>query len=360
VVAPVRREPLRPLADAAVERVAIVRLRVGLGDVLVTVPALRALRSARPDVSVSFVSWPEVRPVVFRFPELVDEFLDFPGHPGLPDRPAGSEAAWHRFVAEARSRRFDVAVQLYGARPAANDVTASLGAVVAGGFVSPGSWPADPATHIEYPTSAHEVDRHLLALEHLGVAGGRRHLEFPISPAERRAGDALLRSHALQAGRYAVLHPGATAASRRWPPGRFAAVGDELRRSGLRIVVSGRPSESAATAAVAEAMERDALDLCGATDVGTFAVLLERAAVVVTNDSGPAHLAAAVGAPSVTIFLAGDPARWAPRGRQHRTASAAPACQPCGHQRCPIDFRCATGLAPSAVASLAADAATQR
>jgi ADP-heptose:LPS heptosyltransferase len=98
-------------------------------------------------------------------------------------------------------------------------------------------------------------------------------------------------------------------------------------------------------------MRAGAVDLTGRTSLGGFAALLASAALLVGNDSGPAQLAAAVGCPAVTVFLAGDPARWSPPDPRYRALTAGVPCQPCGHQVCPIDFRCALGLDPVRVAA---------
>lgn len=337
-----------PLLDPSVVNIAIVRLRVGLGDMIVTVPALRALRRARPEAVITMVTWPETAGVVGRFGRYIDRLLPFSGHPGLPDRPPPTRSAWDAFVRGAVRQRFDLAIQLYGRLPAANAVTEAVGARTTGGFLAPGT-SGDLATHLPYPTDRHEVDRHLAALGHLGVAATDAGLEFALTEADRRAAAALLRRSGVGRRPYAVLHPGATAPSRRWPAERFAAVGDALGGDGVDVLVTGEHEERSATGAVCAAMSTAAVDMGGATELGSLATLLAGAAVVVTNDSGPAHLAAAVGAPTVTVFLAGDPQRWAPRGPRHRAATAAPGCQPCGHQLCPIDFRCATGLTPASV-----------
>ena len=100
-------------------------------------------------------------------------------------------------------------------------------------------------------------------------------------------------------------------------------------------------------------MRAPAIDLTGRTDVGGYAALLRHAALLVTNDTGAAHLAAAVDTPAVTVFLSGDPVRWAHRLPHHRAAVVDVGCNPCGLLACPIDFRCATGVSVSHVLRLA-------
>jgi ADP-heptose:LPS heptosyltransferase len=342
--------PARPLADRGIRRILLVRLRVGLGDLLASVPALRALRAARPDLEVTLLTWAEMAPVVARMGTYVDELLDFPGWPGIPERPPRVEEL-PRFLAEVGRRRFDLAVQMYGGQPAANQVTERLGARRTAGFFTPGQWDPDLATHLPYPYREREVRRHLDLVEFLGVPPGGEDLEFPLWPQDLEEADALRRRHGLPPGGFACLHPGATAASRRWPPERFAAVADALAARGLAVVLVGVPGEEPVAAAVAAAMRTPAVDLTGQTSLGGFAGLLASAALLVGNDSGPAQLAAAVGCPAVTVFLAGDPVRWSPPDPRYRPLAAGVPCQPCGHQVCPIDFRCALGLDPDRVAS---------
>jgi ADP-heptose:LPS heptosyltransferase len=336
-----------PLADPSVRRVAVVRLRVGLGDLLCSVPALRALRRGRPDVRLTLVTWAEMAPVVARMAPYVDELLPFPGVAGIPERPPDA-GAWQPFLTAAANRRFDLALQCYGNNPVANEVTAALGATRVGGFAPTGWEPGrDPALHLRYPVDLHEVWRHLSLLRHLGVAlddADPARMEFPVSAADEEAHADLLRRHDLRTGGYVVLHPGASSPSRRWPPERFAAVGDALAAAGLRVVLTGVPGERAITAAVAAVMTAPVTDLTGATTLGGLAALLRDAALLVANDTGSAHLAAAVGGRSVVVFLPGEPWRWAHAGPRHRAVRVDVGCNPCPHLDCPIDHRCATAV----------------
>ena len=330
------------LRDPDVRTVLLVRLRVGLGDLLCGVPALRALRRARPDLHVALLTWAEMAPVVARYGPYVDELVDFPGWPGIPERPPRDPAA---FLAAVRARRFDAALQVYGDRPAANAVTEAVGARRVGGFHDPVRHPADPATHLPYPASMHEVHRHLSLFQHLGVPPAGEDLEFPLTAADRAEAAAVVGT-----GPYAVLHPGATSSSRRWPLDRWAAVGDALAAGGLRVLVTGVPGEEELTAEVLDRMTGPGRDLCGATSLGGFAAVLAGAALLASTDTGAAHLAVAVGTPSVTVFLSGDPRRWAGLRRdRHRVARADVECNPCPHLDCPIDHRCATEIPVRAV-----------
>lgn len=337
---------------AQTRSVLLVRLRVGLGDLLCTFPALRALRAARPDLHVALATWPEMAAVVRRAGHWVDELVPFPGADGIPERPPdGTLDAWCAAMAE---RRFDLALQVYGDNPVANEVTARTGARLVGGFaptrVGP---PLDPALHLPYPHDVHEVERHLRLLEHLGLPpGADRSLSWPVTADDEDGVAGLLREHVLDRGRYVVLHPGATSASRRWPVERFAEVGAALAADGMRVVVGGVPAEAPWTGALADALP-DAVDLTGRTSLGEYAVLLRDAAVVVANDTGTAHLTAAVGGRVVTVFLSGDPVRWQHAPHLQAVVREDVGCNPCPHLTCPIDFRCATRVSPTQVLTAA-------
>ena len=332
--------------DREPRSVAVVRLRTGLGDLLCSVPAVRALRARLPDAHISLITFPEMEPVVARQRDHVDELLPFPGWPGIPERPV-DEGAVPSFLAACAERSFDLAIQMYGARPAANEVTAALGARRTAGFFAPGAWtPPVLDSHLPYPEHLHEVDRHLALMELLGAPAAGRQLEFPIA-ADDRAEAASVRERLDISGDYVLVHPGATSASRRWPPERFAAVADGLAAEGLAVAVTGVRGEEGVTSAVVGAMTLPAVDACSATSLGGFAALIQGARLLVCSDTGAAHLAAAVGVRAVVVFLSGDPIRWSHPG--HRAARVAVGCNPCPHLTCPIDHRCATRLSAAAV-----------
>jgi ADP-heptose:LPS heptosyltransferase len=336
------------LLDPSVSSLLLVRLRVGLGDLLCTVPAVRALRAARPDLHVAVATWPEMQGVVDRMAAWVDELVPFPGVAGIPERPpVGSFRAWS---ARVRARAFDIALQAYGDNPVANDVTESVGARITGGFAATRGPRRDPTLHLPYPHDVHEVDRHLRMLERLGLpAGAGRSLAWPISATDEADAAAV----GLAPGRYAVVHPGATSASRRWPPQRFAAVAAGLAAEGLAVVVGGVADEAATVAAVQAAAAVPLVDIAGRTTLGAYAVLLRDAAVVVTNDTGTAHLTAAVGGHAVTVFLSGDPVRWRHGPELQSVVRADVGRSPCRHLTCPIDFRCAVRVSPDSVLAAA-------
>jgi ADP-heptose:LPS heptosyltransferase len=345
------------LDDPTVRRVAIVRLRIGLGDLLCSLPSWRALRRARPDLGITVVTYAETRHILDRMRAWFDELLPFPGYPGIPERPP-HVSDLPVFQAGAAARRFDLAVQAYGDNPAANAVCDLLEPRFVGGFAPVGWAPArDVALHLPYPRHLPEIRRHLRLFGHLGVPvreGLGEALEFPVTPADEEGWRALSSRYGLPAAGYVVVHPGATSPSRRWPPHRFARVADALASRGLRVVIGGVAGERTLAGRIRAGMAARPVDLAGRTTLGEYAVALRHAALLITNDTGAAHLAAAVGGRSVTVFLSGDPVRWAHGGVRHRAVRPRVACAPCSHLRCPIGFPCADDVTVGDVLAQAA------
>jgi ADP-heptose:LPS heptosyltransferase len=306
-----------PAALGELAHVAILRALPGLGDLLCSMPALRAVRRAYPDARITLIGLPSAQALVARFAHYVDELLPFPGFPGIPEMPV-DPARTTAFLARAQARRFDLAVQLHGSGQATNPFIALLGARRSAGFVLPGFASPDPELFLPYPTDQPEPLRHLALMRFLGLPADDPALEFPLVAEDRAEAERLLGHHGV-VGPYACVNVGAAQERRRWPSQRFAEVADGLAERDLTPVLVGAPGEEPLTAATAALMEAPAADLAGATSLGGLAAVLRRATVTVTNDTGTSHLAAALGAPSVVVFSASDPRRWAPLdGGRHR------------------------------------------
>jgi ADP-heptose:LPS heptosyltransferase len=303
---------LRPLHPAP-RRVAVFRA-LQLGDLLCAVPALRALRGGLPDARITLIGLPWARVLPGRFPDLLDDVIPFPGHPALPEQPV-RRGEWESFPARVRAERFDLLLQLHGDGSVTNGIVGTLGARELAGFaLEPAASPA-PDRFLRYPSELHEVHRCLALVRALGMPDAGDALAFPVTEADRAELAALPEVSVLRSRSAVVVHPGSRSADRRWAPERFAAVADALAADGHAIVVTGTDDERPITAAVIDAMRHSPIDLTGRTGLGSLAALLADAALLVANDTGVAHLAAAIGTPSVVLFSASDPARWAPLDR---------------------------------------------
>ena len=315
-------------------RIAVLRA-LQLGDLLCAVPALRALRHAYAEAQITLIGLPWAKELASRLRAYVDDFIEFPGFPGMPER-TPDVAVMADFFRLARARGFDLAIQLHGSGELTNPITALLGARTSAGHYRSGQWCPDRERFYEWRDDEHEVLRWLRLLERLGIAPRGTHLEFPLREIDWHEWRAL-RLHD-----YAVIHAGSQLASRRWLPERFAEVGDALAAEGLRLVLTGTAAEASLTARVQRAMREPALDLTGRTTLGVLGALIARARLLVCNDTGVSHLAAALGTPSVVVACGSDPRRWAPLNRElHRVLAAEVPCRPCAHRECPIGHPCA-------------------
>ncbi len=277
-------------------------------------PALRALRAAFPAAQITFIGLPWARTFVERFHHLVDGFVSFPGYPGLPEQEPNMEQ-FPPFLQQVQQARFDLAIQMHGSGVITNHLMSFWGAGRYAGFYERGQYCPDEDTFLEYPENEPERWRHLRLMEHLGIPLQGDSLEFPLRAQDWRELEEL-RSEFRIENDYVCIHPGARKPERRWPAQSFAVVGDGLAALGYQIVLTGSQVEQPLAAAVAGHMSSPAVNLAGRTTLGGLAALLSASRLLVSNDTGVSHVAAAVRAPSIVLFSVPDQDRWAPADRQ--------------------------------------------
>ncbi len=341
-----------------------------IGDFLCAMPAVRALRAALPGAEFAWIGLPFIRPLVERSPYL-DRFVEFPGYPGMADQFFEAHRAV-AFFAEMQAEGFDLAVQMHGSGVYSNPFALMLGARATAGFVRPGEPPGLLDAAVAFPEEGHEVERLLALARALGAPDRGAQMEFPLRPADHAAAEALLKG----ATRPLIgLHPAARDVTKRWPFERFAAAGIALQAArGGTVVLLGGPGEREVAKQVAMEISRGGLrtkqesrgdaacspapllDLAGRTDLGALGAVIGRLSVLVTNDSGPAHIAYALGTPTVTVYGGTSPARWGPPAApQFRTLTNPVPCWPCNEQTCPVGLLCLEGISVEEVVEAAED-----
>jgi heptosyltransferase-1 len=326
-------------------RLLIVRLGA-LGDVVHAIPVAAALRRAFPSARIDWLVSAKHREILDLVP-VIDRRLV------VNDRPsAGSGRADDGgtsllgAIAELRRSRYDVAIDLQGLIKSA--VLARLsGAPRVLGFSS--RYARERAARLFY-TEAHDpgrgglydpretrhvVDINLGLLGLLGITAPVR--EFPIEDVDSNVARVIRRQ---TGGRYALLNPGAAWPNKRWPPARLAAIAVELRaRHGLMSVVLWGPGEEPLAAEVVAGADGAAV-LSPRTTIADLVALARRAALMVSGDTGPTHIAAALGTPIVGIYGPTRPARNGPMSPLDLTVSRDAVCQ-CHHLRsCTRDRMC--------------------
>jgi ADP-heptose:LPS heptosyltransferase len=286
--------------DGPWDRVAV--LRPGrIGDYLCATPAVRALRRAVAGARLDYIGLELVRDLVERNPN-VDRFVAFPGFPYVAEQFFEPRRALGWLV-ERQAERYDLVIQLYGSGVYTNPIALLIGGRRTAGFVRhcDEGHPLDAA--IPLPSTGPEVDRVLALVRHLGAREAGRHYDLHIDPDEGRPVLAGLPRPVVG------LHCGARDADRRLPTGVLARVAGILReRYGASAVVLGGEDERP----IGAALGHTAKDLTGRLPLALSAAVIAALDVLVTTDSGPAHLGYAAGTPSVTVFTVSDPGRWGP------------------------------------------------
>ncbi|PPF52328.1 glycosyltransferase family 9 protein [Clavibacter michiganensis] len=327
-----------PLAETFPDVRSIAVLRGGgLGDLIFALPAIAALRAAYPGAHVTLLGTPLHRALLAGRPGAPDEIEVLPVAHGVRDVPGTDPdpEEIEAFTARMRERRFDLAVQVHGGGRNSNPFLLRLGARHTVGTATADAERLERV--IPYVYYQHEVMR---GLEVAGLAGAQvADLEPVVEVTDAERGAAA--THVTGApGGLVVIHPGATDPRRRWPVESFAEVARRAAADDAQVVVVGDASDAAdadrivATARIGLDAERAGRisSLADALALGELAGLLSHADVVLGNDSGPRHLAQAVGARTVGVFWFGNVVNAAPVGRaRHRIHMAwTTRCPVCG------------------------------
>mgnify|MGYP000722281558 CR=1 FL=1 len=289
------------------QRVAVLRAS-RIGDFLCAIPALRALRAALPDARITLITVPLLRGLAERLP-YVDEVAPFPGFPGIAIQLFEAQNALH-FLQRMQAKKFDLALQLQGSGVYSNPFLLLLGARYNAGFVRTGDAAVRLDAALPLPQQGHEIHRALALPVFLGALPAGDHTEFPLTHVDHLRAEALLQKMPRP---LLGLHPTAHDPLRRWPLDRFEQAARTLHaRYGGTIVILGGAGEYDYNRVLAERLGGICRDLTGLTALGTLGAVMTRLALLITSDSGPAHIAYALGAPTVTVFRAGGSYRYGP------------------------------------------------
>lgn len=348
-----------PIDWRGVDRLLVVRPD-NLGDVLLTAPALAALHAAAPRARLDLLVSPAGAAAADLLPDVDDTVVARVSWQQIRPAPGPPDA---ELVAELGRRGYDAAVLLtsfsqspwpgaYACQLAGIPVRAGLSKEFGGAALT--HWVPAP------DDALHQVDRSLHLLERLGVParGSTLHVRVPESGRDA-ARSALIAVGLDPEAPHAVLLPGASCSSRRYPAARFRAAAGRLASAGLPVVVCGPPGEADLVVEVAGG-QPGVVALAGALDVPGLAGLLAGAAVVVANNSGGMHLADAVGTPAVVLFAGTELVeQFRPRSVPAAVLGVPTTCSPCRQFRCPFQHEC-LDVPADAVVTAALDLAGAR
>jgi lipopolysaccharide heptosyltransferase II len=322
----------------------LVRATNWIGDALISLPALEALQARFPAAEIVLVAKPWVSEVYTHCAAPMRQIIYDPAgaHRG--------RQGFKKLVGDLRREQFDAAVLFQNAFHAAwmawrARIPVRIGYARDGRSLlltedvpvpPPGAYGHQAyyylqllfrAGLIERPEPVEPLGRPRLALREAEKSWAARRLEtWGLAGPRRLVG----------------LAPGASfGPAKRWPPERFAALADRLIGDlGADVLIFGSAAEEPLAEAVAKAMEHTPLVVAGKTTLTQFMALAGRCRVLISNDSGPMHLAAAMGLPVVAVFGSTDERSTGPLGERARVVKRPADCSPCGLRTCPIDFRC--------------------
>jgi ADP-heptose:LPS heptosyltransferase len=339
------------------QRVLLVRLD-NLGDVLLTTPAFRAVRQALPEAHLALLAGPAGCEIGRLDPDIDETILYRAPNEDvyfqLPQDPQRELAA----VEALKEHDFDAAIVFTSYKQSALPVAylcylAGIPLRAAGSFEGPGSLLTHRHRYEETVPPKHETLRGLELTNFLGFPPVEPEMVLvPHEEDEERAAKLLERYGIERFASFAIVHPGASASSRAYPPKRYAAVVEELaEKSGLPVLVTGGPGEEDLTRWVAGST---GIPVGGEMGFGEFAALVARATVMVTNNTGTTHVASAMKSPVVTVFAGTNPPeQWGPWRTPSRLLTHPVPCAPCYKRICPIGHECLTGISPETVVGAA-------
>jgi heptosyltransferase-2 len=329
----------------------MVRATNWVGDAILALPALRAVRAKFSDASISIVARPYVADI-YREQDICDELI--------PYDPTGQHKGWRgreRLATELRSHKFDVALLLQNAFDAAwlawrAQIPERIGyARDARSLLLTKAIPVPKAGEIQ----PHEKYYYLELIRRAGwldALPAVEHIALEISEAQKiHATKTLLAAGARPEALRLAIGAGASYGSAKcWPADRFAELANRFQsEQDADIILFGTAGELTVSDAIVAGMKRKPIDLTGKTAIADLPALLSQCHLFVGNDSGAMHVAAAVGLPTVAVFGPTDPEGTAPVTPRRSIVQQKPYCSPCFLKRCPTDHRCMKTVTPEMV-----------
>jgi len=323
-----------------------------IGDLVVALPALAALRCAYPEAVIHLIARDWHADFLRTRPSPIDDVLVLP--PALHFDSEDDPALLAATLGVLRTRHFDLALQLHGGGRYSNGFVSQLGAHVTAGLRADNAPPLD--RELPYREAHPQVLRLLEAVALVGACGRDVEPHLAVTTDDLEASLNVLPEDERP---LLVLQPGCRDPRRAWPPESFAAVADAFAARGAHVVLQGTAGEAARLAEVRRHMRRSCTNLAGALSLGALVGLLSRTRLLISNDTGPAHLARALDTQSVTLYWIGNHAAYGPMSsRRHAVAlSWELDCPRCGRRnveaRCGHDDSFMGSIRPATVLALA-------
>ncbi len=288
-----------------VKKIAVLRANA-LGDFIFVLPALRALKETFPGVEIVYLGKVWHQEFLKGRPVPIDRVIVVPPYPGVGAAYdyQRDEAQLDRFFEEMQAEDFDLAFQFHGGGGNSNPFIKRLDAKKSIGLQAAGAPPLD--INVPYIMYFSEPMRYLEVVSKAGAKTAFVEPEFETIPSDLDEILALIPDYQTQ--KLIVIHPGATDLRRRWSPRNFAAVADFLIKTGFTVIITGSDWEREVTDAVIEnmAQKKYVVNFCGQLSLAGLTGLLSVSKLLISNDTGPLHLARALKTPTVATYWCGN------------------------------------------------------
>lgn len=322
------------------KRIIIIRMD-RIGDVVLSSPAIKAVRKAYPKSHIAVLVRPYAREAVDGSP-YIDEVITY-------DKTGEEKSLFGKikFIADLRNKRFDLAIVLHPKN--SSHLLAFLAGIPKrlGYNKKSGILLTKKVPHTKQYGLKHETDYVLDLLRYIGIESSDKSLHVPVNwQSEERVKVLFDKNRILQNDPVITIHPAASCRSRRWPLERFAKASDILsEKYGARIIIISGPGDDKIMGdKVTELMKFKPLNLAGKTSVSDLVSILKRSSLLISNDSGPVHISCAVGTPVISIFSRKDrglsPERWGPVGKRDIVLHKDAGCEICLAHNCKRGFKC--------------------
>jgi ADP-heptose:LPS heptosyltransferase len=291
---------------ANVKKIAVLRANE-VGDFIVALPALEALRNAYPNAEISLLAKPWHKEFLLHRRSPIDRVIVVPVSRGVRIEQYMTEDSQElkQFFIEMKKELFDIAIQLHGGGKNSNSFIQKLGAKLIIGMCTPDSLNLD--RYVLYNLYHHEVLRYI---EVVGLIGARPVTMTPTLEVTEK--DIKKSQKVISRVRkpFVVIHPGAHDSRRQWYPYYFAKVADGLVKHGYEIIVTGIEDEKFVVDSVLKEMKSKGTNACGKLSLSGLIGLFSQADLLIANDTGPLHVARAVGTKTVGIYWGPHAITW--------------------------------------------------
>ncbi|MDR2301748.1 MAG: glycosyltransferase family 9 protein [Deltaproteobacteria bacterium] len=320
------------------KRILVIKMSA-MGDIIHALPALYALRKIFPEARISWLVEPQFKDIL-PGPPYVDDVIVFYKNDLRKKNLGGKIKYLWGLRKELRARDFDLVIDLQGL------MKSTLVGILSGCDERVGYWELrEGSSFFTKPimgpnAKGHIIERYLDVVRHFGPVPNELHYPLPDYSAQKNALAQNLKSQGLS-GPMAIIFPGASWETKRWPVDKYAALVKDLSQKGLNVSVGGGFGD---TELAGEIIERCAplklFDLSGKTDILGLMALVSLASLALGSDSGPLHLATATNTPTVSLFGPNNGKRTGAYGPLSRNISSPAPCSPCFKRKCPKTFVC--------------------